>query len=48
MRVQASVMGLGQAAGVSAAMCVAADCSVADVDTQKLREKLVEMGAVLD
>lgn len=48
VRVQASVMGLGQAAGVSAAMCVAADCSVADVDTQKLREKLVEMGAVLD
>lgn len=48
VRVQASVMGLGQAAGVSAAMCAKNGGSVADVDTDALRARLVELGAVLD
>ncbi len=48
VRVQASVMGLGQAAGVSAALCLRDGRSVSDVDVKELREKLIGMGAVLD
>ena len=48
VRVQASVMGLGQAAGVGAGMCVKQGCSVDKVDVKILRAKLVDMGAVLD
>lgn len=48
VRVQASVMGLGQAAGVSAAICVQNNCSVAEVDVKKLRESLIALGTVLD
>lgn len=47
VRVQASVMGLGQAAGVAAAMCAASGDDVANVDITLLRKKLVEYGANL-
>lgn len=44
-RVQACVMGLGQAAGIAAAHCVRDNCSVQNVDIQKLRAKLIKLGA---
>ncbi|MBR2115420.1 MAG: FAD-dependent oxidoreductase [Alistipes sp.] len=45
MRVQASCMGTGQAAGVAAAMAAKADCSVKNVDIVTLVQKLREIGA---
>ena len=45
MRVQASCMGTGQAAGVAAAMSTVAGCSVKNVDIVTLVKKLREMGA---
>jgi hypothetical protein len=48
VRVQASVMGLGQAAGVAAGMCIKSNVSVADVDITALRHILVEYGANLE
>lgn len=48
LRVQASCMGTGQAAGVAAAMSVKAKCGVQAVNTSKLVSKLKELGAVLD
>ena len=45
MRVQASCMGTGQAAGVAAAMCAEANCGVKDVDIETLVKKLREIGA---
>lgn len=48
VRVQASVMGLGQAAGAAAALCVQDGCDVKDVDTAKLRKHLAALGAILD
>lgn len=45
MRVQASCMGTGQAAGVAAAMCAQCGCSVQDVDINALIKKLREIGA---
>ena len=45
MRVQASCMGTGQAAGVAAAMAAKADCSVKNVDIVTLVLKLREIGA---
>jgi hypothetical protein len=47
LRVQASCMGMGQAAGVAAAMAHTAKSSVQEVDTDRLIERLIEMGAVL-
>ncbi len=47
VRVQASVMGLGQAAGAAAALCVQSGTDVAAVDISKLRETLVSYGANL-
>lgn len=47
VRVQASVMGLGQAAGAAAALCVEAGCDVSQVDIEALRRRLVEYGANL-
>ena len=47
VRVQASVMGLGQAAGAAAALCVANGSAVWEVDTDRLREILVGYGANL-
>ena len=47
MRVQASCMGTGQAAGVAAAMCAAAGCDVLSVDTEVLIAKLKQLGAAL-
>ena len=43
-RVQVSLMGLGQAAGVAAAI---ADGDVADIDIQKLREILISYGMII-
>ena len=47
LRVMASCMGTGQAAGVAAAQSVAANCSVQEVDTAKLIATLKEWGTVL-
>lgn len=47
LRVQASAMGVGQAAGVSAAMCALNGVDVQNVDVELLRNKLREMGAVI-
>lgn len=47
VRVQASVMGLGQAAGTAAAMCVEGNTDVNGIDTDELRRRLVKMGANL-
>jgi len=45
VRVMASVMGLGQAAGLAAAMCVKSGAGVNEVDVQALRETLRAWGA---
>ena len=47
MRVQASCMGTGQAAGVAAAMCAKVGCSVQSVDIGVLVERLKALGAAL-
>ena len=47
LRVQASCMGLGQAAGTAAAQSIAEGKSVQDTDTSVLVSKLREMGAVI-
>lgn len=47
VRVQASVMGLGQAAGVAAALCKQSGVDVSMVDTDKVREVLISYGANL-
>ncbi len=47
LRVQASCMGTGQAAGVAAAQSVAAGCSVQNIDTQALVEELKNLGTIL-
>ena len=47
VRVQASVMGLGQAAGAAAAQCVRSGVGVAEIDVGQLRKTLVEYGANL-
>lgn len=44
-RVQASMMGLGQAAGFAAAQCAGAGRSVQDADIAALRRALTEVGA---
>ena len=48
MRVQASCMGTGQAAGVAAAMAVKSRCAVQSVDIEALVTKLKKIGAQLD
>lgn len=47
VRVQASVMGLGQAAGAAAAQCVRTGVDVAEVDVEQLRKTLTAYGANL-
>jgi hypothetical protein len=47
VRVQASVMGLGQAAGVAAALCARSGTDVSAVDIQTLRGTLMQYGANL-
>lgn len=47
LRVQASVMGLGQAAGTAAAMASKAGICVDKVNTEELRKRLIEIGANL-
>ena len=48
MRVQASCMGTGQAAGVAAAMAAKCSCDVQNVDVEALVAKLKQIGAALD
>lgn len=48
LRVQASCMGTGQAAGVAAAMAAAAGSTVDGIDINALQTRLRELGAVLD
>lgn len=48
VRVQASVMGLGQAAGVAAALCVQSGTEVSMVDIAELRKILIKYGANLN
>ncbi|MBQ2423848.1 MAG: FAD-dependent oxidoreductase [Alistipes sp.] len=48
MRVQASCMGTGQAAGVAAAMAAKGSCAVQDVDTAALVARLKDIGAELE
>lgn len=45
LRVQASCMGMGQAAGVAAAQCASASVAVQEADIEKLTDKLRLMGA---
>ncbi len=47
IRVQASVMGLGQAAGTAAAMASKTNICVDKVNTEELRKRLIEIGANL-
>ena len=47
LRVQASCMGLGQAAGTAAAQSLSEGKYVQDIDTSTLVSKLREMGAVI-
>lgn len=47
LRVQASCMGTGQAAGAAAAMAVRSSCSVRDIDVPALVSTLKEWGAIL-
>ena len=46
-RVQATCMGMGQAAGTAAALCAAGGIAVNGVDADKLRELLIASGAVI-
>lgn len=48
VRVQASVMGLGQAAGAAAALCIESGVNVANVDITALQNRLVAYGANLE
>lgn len=47
VRVQASAMGLGQAAGAAAALCAHSGVDVSDVEIAKLREILISYGTKL-
>lgn len=47
LRVMASCMGTGQAAGAAAAQSIAQNCAVQDIDTQQLIATLKEWGTVL-
>lgn len=47
LRVQASCMGTGQAAGVAAAMCASAGTTVQKIDLPSLISRLREMGTVI-
>lgn len=47
LRVQASAMGAGQAAGLSAAMCAKGGVDVKDVDISALQSRLRELGTVI-
>ena len=47
LRVQASCMGMGQAAGTAAAQSIARSCAVQDIDTSALVSTLKESGVIL-
>jgi len=46
-RVMGPCMGVGQCAGVAAALCVKASCSPGEIDTDALRDELRRLGAVI-
>ncbi len=46
-RVQASMMGLGQAAGFAAAQCAASNRSVQEADVELLRKTLIKIGSYI-
>jgi len=46
-RNQAHIQSMGQAAGISAGMCVAQKCQPREVNVEKLRQKLTEQGALV-
>ena len=48
LRVQASCMGTGQAAGVAAALAAQASCGVDCIDVNALQERLSALGTVLN
>ncbi len=48
LRVQASCMGTGQAAGAAAALASAAGCGVGRIDVSLLQERLRSLGAILE
>jgi hypothetical protein len=48
VRVMAPCMAMGEASGVAAAQVVAKSRSFADVDVQRLRQRLRELGAIVD
>ena len=45
IRVQATAMALGQAAGTAASICTENDCRVTDIDVKKLKKRLADQGA---
>ena len=47
LRVQASCMDMGQAAGTAAAQCAAAECRVQDTDIRRLQERLRAIGSTI-
>lgn len=47
MRIRVSMMALGHAAGLAAAMCVCDDTSTSNIDIKKLQKKLIEQGFYL-
>lgn len=47
LRVQASCMAMGQAAGAAAALAVQGPCEPRDVPLRKLRDLLVQHGAIV-
>ena len=47
LRVQASCMGVGQAAGVAAAQCIKAGVTVQKADIHNLIEELKKLGAII-
>jgi hypothetical protein len=48
LRVQASCMGMGQAAGIAAAQTITENCSVSKIKITKLVGRLKELGAILN
>lgn len=47
VRIMATCYAMGQAAGTAAALCLEEDCRPQDLSIERLREKLLENGAVL-
>lgn len=48
LRVMATCMAMGQAAGTAAVICVQKDCSMCRMNTDLLVKKLIEQGAIIN